>query len=83
MKDILTFSAAMIGAYAAFMGILILFARLFFPFYTKEQLERMKEIETPRKTDKRKVLRRKAIEKLNVRSKISLAPTAYSKLARA
>src|SRR6187402_3677804 len=65
MKDFITFSAALIGSYAAFMGILFLFGKYFFPFYTKEQLERMNAIVTPKQATKRKELKRKAIEQIN------------------
>jgi hypothetical protein len=83
MKDILTFSAALIGSYAAFMAILLLFGRYFFPFYTKEQLERMNAIVTPKQSNKRKELKRKAIEQINkLPGKIKLERATYSKLAR-
>ena len=83
MKDVLTFSAALIGSYAAFMGILFLFGRYFFPFYTKEQLERMNAIVTPKQSNKRKELKRKAIEQINkLPANMKLGRTSYSKLAR-
>lgn len=82
MKEIITISAALVGSYAAFMGVLILFAKVFFPFYTKEQLEKRNAMITPKQATKRQEMRRKAIAQLTLRSDITLERAAYTKLAR-
>jgi hypothetical protein len=82
MNDVFVISAALIGSYAAFMAVLIVFGKLFFPFYTKEQLERQKTLSKPRLVDTRRELSRKVIAQLNLRNNITLERTAYSKLAR-
>ncbi len=81
MKDILTFSAVLIGSYTAFMAVLILFGRMFFPFYTKEQLEKRNAL-TKKHVDRRREIGRKAIAQLNLKSNISLDRTVYSKFVR-
>lgn len=81
MKDILTFSAVLIGSYTAFMAVLIIFGRLFFPFYTKEQLEKQNAL-TNRPADKRREMGRKAIAQLNLKSNMNLERSVYSKFAR-
>ena len=83
MNEVFVISAALIGSYAAFMAILLLFGKYFFPFYTKEQLERMNAIVTPKQSNKRKELKRKAIEQINkLPANMKLGRTSYSKLAR-
>ena len=50
---------------------------------TKEQLERMNAIVTPKQSNKRKELKRKAIEQINkLPANMKLGHTTYSKLAR-
>ncbi len=82
MKDIFTLSAALIGSYAAFMLVLVLFGRFFFPFYTKEQLERRNAFVAPKQMDKRKEMARKAIAKMKLKREMTLDRATYSKFAR-
>ncbi len=81
MKDIFTLSAALIGAYAVFMGVLVVFGRLFFPFYTKEQLEKQNAFVSPQQVDKRKAMARKAISNLELKRETRLERAVYSKLS--
>ena len=81
MNEVFVISAALIGSYAAFMAVLIIFGKLFFPFYTKEQLERKNAMSKPHPVDTRRELSRKVIAQLNLKKNITLGRTAYSKLA--
>jgi hypothetical protein len=82
MNEVFVISAALIGSYAAFMVVLILFGKLFFPFYTKEQLERQNALSKPRPIDARREMSRKVISQLNLQKKITFEANAYSKLVR-
>ncbi len=42
MTDALRITVALIGGYAAFMGLIVLLIKAFFPFFTKEQLAQQK-----------------------------------------
>jgi hypothetical protein len=81
MKEIFTFFAVLIGSYAAFMLVLVLFGRLFFPFYTKEQLEKRNAFVSPKQIDKRKENARKAIAKLKLKREAIMDRAVYSKFA--
>lgn len=75
MNEVFAISAALIGSYAAFMIVLIIFGKLFFPFYTKEQLERQNALSKPHPIDTRKEMSRKVIAQLNLRKNITLVRT--------
>lgn len=42
MVDLLRISAAILGGYTVFMGLIIILIKAFFPFFTKEELKRQK-----------------------------------------
>ena len=42
MVDLLGITAALLGGYAVFMGLLFILIKTFFPFVTKEELKRQK-----------------------------------------
>ncbi len=81
MKDLITISAALIASYAVFMMVIVVFGKLFFPFYTKEQLEKQNAFVAPKQMNKQKAMARKAIAQLKLKQDITLHG-AYSKLVR-
>jgi hypothetical protein len=44
MKDLILFATTFIIGYLCFIGIVAILFKLFFPFYTKEELEQQKEL---------------------------------------
>ena len=82
MNEVFAISAALIGSYAAFMFVTILFGKLFFPFHTKEQLDRINTLSKPLPADRRSAIGRKVIAELNLRKNITLHRPAFAKITK-
>jgi hypothetical protein len=80
MNEVFVISAALIGSYAAFMFVTIFFGKLFFPFHTKEQSDRMNTLSKPLPADRHSAIGRKVIAELNLRKNVTLHHPAFSKM---